>query len=302
MIPLHLTHLRTSDRVRLEGAVVLPKRKGDTALIWIHGLGSRFSSGQTILHELSRACQRHGIAYFKFNNRGHDFVNKDVNPHTKNFGVGTSPFGGSGFEHFEDCIKDIRAIIRFAKKLGYKKIILAGHSTGANKVLYYMYKTRDRAVKALALVAPISDIAGKLKELAARPDGRGARKFNHGLSTALKLYSKNPEQLMPAEYGILTARRYLSLYEIGWAEDTFPYHNLKARWKELRSVKIPVAVIVGSRDEYLDRLARKLTEIFRKHAVSTKNFSGVIIKGAKHGFRRKEKELSIAILGWIKTL
>ncbi|KKW18681.1 MAG: hypothetical protein UY60_C0006G0024 [Parcubacteria group bacterium GW2011_GWB1_50_9] len=54
-------------------------------------------------------------------------------------------------------------------------------------------------------------------------------------------------------------------------------------------------------------------DAFRKNAVSTrqnfskqnsggqaKSFFGIIIKGANHGFQKKEKKLAHAILKWIK--
>src|SRR6059058_5086783 len=50
------------------------RRRRRTALIWVHGLGSAFSSGQPLIRELSRRLNAAGIAYFKFNNRGHDVV------------------------------------------------------------------------------------------------------------------------------------------------------------------------------------------------------------------------------------
>jgi alpha/beta superfamily hydrolase len=114
------------------------------------------------------------------------------------------------------------------------------------------------------------------------------------------LKNKNPNALMPQEFGIYTARRYFCLYNQGSAEDVFPYHNPQASWKELKSVRQPLAVIVGSRDEYFDRPSEKLVEIFQKNAVSAKAFSGMIIKGANHGFHKKEKEVSKEIIKFIQ--
>lgn len=156
MINVLLTKIKTRDGLTLDGIVVRPKRKSKTALIWLHGLGSRFSSGQALLEKLSEACARNGIAYIKFNTRGHDIAIR---------GTKTKKIMGAGFERFEDCVLDIRAMIRFAKKLGLTRIILAGHSTGANKALYYIYKVRDRSIRGVVLLGPISDIAGETKRI-----------------------------------------------------------------------------------------------------------------------------------------
>lgn len=284
MIPVSLTRIKTRDGVTLYGIVVPPKRKGDTALIYIHGLGSSFYSGYTLTTELSRHLARHGIAYLKFNTRGH---------HAAVWGRKRGEILGAGFERFEDCISDIKTMIRFARSLGYKNIILAGHSTGANKVLYHAHKTKSRGVKGIMLLGPISDIPAKIIDI-------GKRRLERGLRTAAKLSKKNASLLMPREYGILTARRFLSLYHQGSTEDVFPYHNSAASWKELKSVRVPIAVIIGDRDKHLDRPAADFINSFRANTRSTKSFSGVIIKGADHGFRKKEKELSHKIIQVIK--
>lgn len=310
MIPVFLTRIKTSDGITLEGIVVLPKRKGNiprpkrpgsrrqrrlgTALIWLHGLTSRFSSGQTLIKALSSLCAKNQIAYFKFNTRGHEIVS---------LGSKKKKYIGAAFEKFEECVRDIDAVIRFAKKLGYKKIILAGHSTGANKALYYQYKKKNPAVKGILLAGAISDMS-------AWRTG-DPKKMSRAIKIAKR--AKTKDTLLPQEYGTYSASRYLSLFEAGHAEDVFPYHNPRASWKELKSVRVAVAVIIGSKDQHLDRPAKNLIETFRKNAQSThpsfakqnlggqaKSFSGIIIKGANHGFQKHEQELSRDIMKWIK--
>lgn len=286
MISVLLSQIKTRDGITLDGIYVPPKRKSKTALVWIHGLSSRFSSGQTLIKELSDLCKKNGIGYFKFNNRGHDVVNRD--------GKDKKYLQGGGVEKFEECILDVSATISFARSLGYKKIILAGHSTGANKALYYVYQTQDRRVSGLMLLGPISDIAAMQKVI-------GRANLNKGLKTAKKILKENPQLFMPPGFGYLnTAKRFISLYTPGTAEDVFPHYDEKANWRELGAVKIPIAVIVGSRDEHLDIRAQDLVEIFRKNADNTKMFSGIIIKGANHGFHGREKELASSLVNLIK--
>lgn len=286
MIPVLLTSIRTRDNVTLEGIIVRPERKSKTALIWLHGLSSRFSSGQTLIDELSARCARNGIAYLKFNTRGHDIAAP---------GSKEKEMMGAGFEKFEECIRDIRAMIQFARKLGHTEIILAGSSTGANKALYYIYKTNDPRVKGLVLRGAVSDVSVGIQTY-------GAKKLSRGLVAARRMAMKKSRALMPPEFGVYSPQRFSSLFSPGSPEDVFPYHNLNASWRELKSVKIPIAVILGSRDQYLDRPAKELISMFRKNAASTKSFSGIIIKGADHSFHRKEKELTTTIIHWIRKI
>ena len=129
----------------------------------------------------------------------------------------------------------------------------------------------------------------------------GVKRLNRELRTAKLLKKQGRVNLMPFSSGRLnTAERFINLYHPGESEDVFPYHNQLAKWKELRSVHAPIAVIVGSSDKHLDRPAKKLIDTFREKAVKTKSFFGFVIKGANHGFTKKEKELSREILKFIK--
>ena len=126
-----------------------PPRRRRAALLWGHSLGSVFSSGQPLIRELSTRLNAAGIGYLKLNNRGHDVVAR-----------GGKRLAGAALERFGDSVLDIRAVIAFARKSGYARVVLAGHSTGANKVLHYVARTRDRRVIGVILLGPISDIAG----------------------------------------------------------------------------------------------------------------------------------------------
>ena len=288
MIPVLLTRIKTRDGISLEGIAVFPQRKSKTAVIWLHGLSSRFSSGQALIAELSASARKNNFGYFKFNTRGHDVASRAGNN-----------FIGGGFERFEDCVHDIRAMIGCARKNGFTHIILAGHSTGANKALYYVSATNDRSVKGLLLLSAISDIIALQKNM-------GIKKFAAAHALAGKL-RKHPAALMPRAYGLFSAKRFWSLCNPGEQEDTFPYYDEKRKWKALESIRIPIAVIIGSRDEYLDRTPANYLTAFKHHTHIatantrlTNNFRGIIIKGANHGFHRKEKELTKEIIRFLR--
>ncbi|MGH7302871.1 MAG: alpha/beta hydrolase, partial [Candidatus Rokuibacteriota bacterium] len=247
-IAASLVRIATRDGVWLDGVVAEPRGRRRTALIWVHGLGSVFSSGQPLTRELSTRLNAAGIAYFKLNNRGHDVV----------AGRGRR-LAGAAFERFEQSLEDLWAMVSFARKCGYRRVILAGHSTGANKVLHYAARGRDRRVGGIILVGPVSDVAAEAKRL-------GVPELRRRVAGAARIARRDPDGLVPRAWGFWSARRYLSLYRPGGAEDVFPYYRATARWTTFRGVRLPVAAIVGSRDEYLDRPAREVIEAFRRHA------------------------------------
>jgi len=278
-----LARVRAQDGVWLSGLYVEPRRRARrAAIIWLHGLGSVFTSGQPLIQEMSVRLGRHGIGYFKFNTRGHDVVARDG-----------GKLLGAAFEHFGDSVKDIRAMVAFARKAGYSKIVLAGHSTGANKALHYVAKTGDRRVTGLVLAGPVSDVAAEMKRL-------GNPELRRRVRLAERIAKRDQDALVPREFGFWSARRYLSLYRSGETEDVFPYYRRDARWTALSRVRIPLAVIIGSRDEYLDRRAQELIDAFRQHAVGTRSFAGIIIPGARHGFQDHEGALAGTIVHWVR--
>jgi alpha-beta hydrolase superfamily lysophospholipase len=280
-VEVSLVRLRTRDGVWLDGVMAEPRRRR-AALIWVHGLGSVFSSGQGLIRELSSRLNAAGIGYFKLNNRGHDVV----------AGRGTL-LAGAAFERFGHCVIDIRAMIAFAARCGYRRVILAGHSTGANKILHYAARARDRRVAGVILLGPVSDIAAAVKHL-------GARELRRRVAAAERLARRDPQALVPRAWGFWSARRYISLYRPGEDEDVFPYYRPGARWAALRAVRVPIAAIIGSRDEYLDRRPEALIDAFRQNAVRARSFTGVVIPGARHGFQSHERELADTIVRWAR--
>src|SRR2546422_4331334 len=282
-VAVSLVRVETRDVVFRGGGAAEPRRRRHTALIWVHGLGSVFPSAQPLIRELSRRLNTAGIGYFKLNNRGHDVV----------AGRGKR-LAGAAFERFGQSVEDIRAMVTFARQRGYRRVMLAGHSTGANKVLHYAARARDRRVSGIILLGPISDVAAEAKRL-------GWRELRRRVAAAERIVRRDPQGLVPRAWGYWSARRYISLYRPGEDEDVFPYYRPGARWTALRSVRLPIAAIVGSRDEFLDRPAQEVIDAFARHASGAPSVTGAVVRGARHGFQSRERELADLIVRWIQS-
>jgi pimeloyl-ACP methyl ester carboxylesterase len=282
-VPVSLVRVRTRDGVWLDGAITEPTRRRHAALIWVHGLGSAFASGQPLMRALSARLNAAGLAYLKFNNRGHDTVAR-----------GGRRLAGAAFERFGESVEDLRAMIALARRAGYGKVILAGHSTGANKVIHYVARVRDRRVSGVILLGPVSDIAGEMKRI-------GRRELRRRVAVAARIARRDPDALVPRAFGFWSARRYISLYRPAEAEDVFPYYRPDARWVALRRVRAPLAVVLGSRDDYLDRRPAEVMEAFERNATRARSFTGIVIPGAGHGFQRHEETLAGSIVRWLQS-
>jgi pimeloyl-ACP methyl ester carboxylesterase len=281
-VPVSLVSVRTGDGLTLNGALSEPARRRRAVLIWIHGLGSTFANGQPLLGALARRLTAAGVGYLKCDTRGHHVVAR-----------AGRRLAGAAFERFGESVRDVRAAVDFARRAGYRRVILAGHSTGANKVLHYMARVGDRRVAGLMLLGPISDVAGEMKRV-------GRRELGRRVAVAERLARRDPDALVPRAFGFYSAQRYLSLYRPGGAEDVFPYYRAGARWTALGRVRVPLAVVIGDRDQYLERPATALLDAFARHAPRARSFAGLVVRGADHGFVRREDALARAIVGWLE--
>ena len=283
-VPVSLVSVQTRDGVVLDGVAAHPRGRRRTAFIWVHGLGSTFSSGQPLIRALSARLNAAGIGYLKLNTRGHGVLTR-----------AGKRLAGAAFEHFGESVHDIRATIALAAGCGYRRVILAGHSTGANKVLHYMARTRDRRVAGLILLGPVSDIAGERTRI-------GRAELSRRVAAAERLARRDPEALVPRAWGFRSARRFISLYRPGEAEDVFPYSRPDARWTALRRVRVPMAVIIGGRDEYLDRRAAAVIAAFERNATGARSFRGIVVPRARHGFRGHERPLAREVVRWVRRV
>ncbi|HEV8586048.1 MAG TPA: DUF1749 domain-containing protein [Methylomirabilota bacterium] len=274
---------RTRDGVPLAGVLAEPRRRRRVAFIWVHGLASTFGRGQPLVAALSRRLNAAGLAYVKLDTRGHDVVAR-----------GGRRLAGAAFERFGESVEDIRAMVAFARRAGYTRVILAGHSTGANKVVHYLARARDRRVAGAILLGPVSDVVGEIVRI-------GRRELSRRVAVAERLARRDPDTLVPRAFGFWSARRYLSLYRAGGAEDVFPYGRPRARWTAVGRVRVPLAVVFGARDEYLDRPASALLAAFEANATRARSFTGIVIPRASHGFARHEDVLAWALVGWIRA-
>ena len=61
-VPVSLVRVRTRDGIWLDGVLAEPRRRRNVALVWVHGLGSVFSSGQPLIRAMSERLRTVGIA------------------------------------------------------------------------------------------------------------------------------------------------------------------------------------------------------------------------------------------------
>ncbi|MBR1811711.1 MAG: DUF1749 domain-containing protein [Clostridia bacterium] len=128
--------------------VLFDAKNADTVVIAITGIHGNFYSNPF---------------YYNFGDTltaaGIDFIYAQTNDAfgqipTVNVNTGKRETIGSWNERFLYADEDIAAYLIYCENAGYKHIYLAGHSLGANKVIYYLSRHHDANVEHFILLSP----------------------------------------------------------------------------------------------------------------------------------------------------
>lgn len=196
------------------------------------------------------------------------------------------------YEIFEDSLKDIDLAINTAKELGYKRIILVGHSYGCNKIIYYYYKKHPDLLG--IILASIPDMVGIHKLYEKDYDYLlNEAKNNIDNNELDKLLSKLIE-----DYMYMSSKTYYNWYNQNTNLDNVPILNNTNNWQQFESIKCPILTFSGELEEQY----YKELDLLKSKAINAKSFTSHIIKNTCHNYNNQEEYTAKIICEWIKLL
>ena len=140
--------IETQRGTLLDGVLFGTNGKADTVMIAITGIHGNFYSNP-FYYNIGNTLTAAGIDFIYAQTNDAFGVIQTMNTHT-----GKEETIGSWNERFVLTDEDIEAYLDDAVKRGYKHILLAGHSLGANKVIYYLSRHHDPRVEHFLLLSP----------------------------------------------------------------------------------------------------------------------------------------------------
>lgn len=291
MKQFYLAEIITKDKLVHQGIYVAPKKAEKKAILWVHGLGSTFYGDVPLIETLADACEKQGIGFAAFNNRGHDRITGLKRVESSSEKGYDRLTGGAGVEVFEECVYDINAGVDFLIKQGFTQIFVTGHSTGANKTCYWSATTKHPRVAGVILISPISDRLN--------PAGKPPW-WSMPIARLLIAIGKG-NMLIPVTHFPGTPRRLVSLVSAGSNEDAFDYGDATPKMTSFSRITKPLLVVFAGADELADRPIENIRTMFDQHSSAAK-YQSVVIPGALHSFNGKEKEVVNTILRWAGEL
>lgn len=145
---MHKFKTITQRGVLLDGALFRSEARAETVVICITGIHGNFLSNP-FYYTIGSALNSGGIDFMYAQTNDAYSQIKTINYYTRQMEI-----IGSWNERFSYVDEDIESYLDFAEKCGYKRVILAGHSLGANKVINYLSHVHDERIEKFILLSP----------------------------------------------------------------------------------------------------------------------------------------------------
>ena len=294
---LDILYLWTKDNLRLQGIHYQAKTK-DTCVLFIHGMSGNFIENY-FAHILGKTLAENGISFIYAHNRGYSHINDiAVNKIKKDNGYESIRMGAV-YERFTECVYDIDGWLNKCRELGFKKIILMGHSLGCNKVIHYFSKKRPQGVLAVILASP-PDINGLFEK----------REYQANHKELFQEAKKNIKANKPRKIvsGIvwdwyqLSSQTYVDLSKKNGSADNLPVLRNPKKFPELALINVPILGVMGEHDDIAIRTLKKDLDLIASKAINCPSFTKHFVENANHNYERQEKSFAKIILQWAKKL
>ncbi|MBQ6004993.1 MAG: DUF1749 domain-containing protein [Selenomonadaceae bacterium] len=259
--------------------VLFPAKNSDSVVIAITGIHGNFYSNP-FYYNIGDKLSEHGI----------DFIYAQTNDafgeiETFNVKTAQKEIIGSWNERFSYTEEDIDAYLDYAAK-NYTNVILAGHSLGANKVIYYLSKNHDtKRVKNFILMSPAN-----LKHMMSGVSA-GERDFIEKL----------------VRYG--QGEKILPFYFMGWvvctantAHDWLSgiLDNVTDDFSQVEHITHSGAMIIGTYDNFTDGDPVGFLKNINSHMPTAKSNELIFIERTGHTYQQKHDEIAEIILKFAK--
>lgn len=302
----NLLYIWTKDNLRLPGVHYLPQTGSiNTCLLFIHGMSGNILENY-FAHVLGNILANNGMGMIYGHNRGYNHINDILKKKTgiiskrnDTESIYTTERYGAIYERFNDCILDIDAWLEECRKLGYKKIILLGHSLGANKVIHYFSQKQPKDVEGVILASP-PDMVGLFEKSEYQPNHQKLQE-----EARKNIKEGNPRKIVSEmiwDWYNLSSQTYLDLSEQEGPADNLPILRNPKKFEELATINVPILGIMGEYDDIVIRSLKKDLELIASKTVNSPVFTKKFIKGANHVYDTKEEDFAEVILEWVKSL
>jgi pimeloyl-ACP methyl ester carboxylesterase len=284
-----IVYTSTEDGFLLEGLHIRPtgQRTAPRAgIVWIHGNAARFYDYPYV--SIGRALAGAGYAVICANTRGHDISaflwraeQEKRRPRPWESPQDMPIGGGSAWDALEEAPRDLAAWVDLASsEPATDRVVLVGHSSGAQRVVLYQAERQDLRVAGVALASP--DLvgfmpAGQLAEAERMiAEGRG-----------MEVLPAQPFAPWYRQSALNVAGRHKVL--------SYMLESSNDQPATISLVHCRVLAFFGTKEGS----AQNMLQTIAARATGAASVDTSLIEGADHIYSGQEEQVAHVIAGWI---
>lgn len=189
---------------------------------------------------------------------------------------------GSFNEDFTKTLEDLTAYLDFAEQQGYENIVLAGHSLGANKVIYYLSETQDPRVNKFLLLSPAN--VTHLTNFVGEPERAYIRQM---------IEKGQGQKLLPFElFGWLPATAETAYQWLYSPLLNNVYVETDGDFSQVEKISHSGALLIGTLDRFTYGDPSGFLRNINDHFMSSQANQLIFIENTGHTYQQKEQELA----------
>ena len=285
---MEILNVRTARGLELKGAI-FGDTSNDTALIMLTGICSNVFQNE-LLYATGKLLEKNGITCIIAH--AHDsfscFAYTD-------YSIGKQRHAGVFNDDFNMVYEDVESYVKYAKEeLGFKKIILGGHSLGSNKIIHYLGNTPDNYVDYFIVSCPV-DIMHWWEVM---PNIEKCHKMAQNL-----VDTGRGNEILPFLFGgfsPMTANSVIGFYNADNLKNC-PVLSKKGETKSLYNIKPRGAFVIGSRDSVTGDSPKGFMEQLNQWTKNPALNKVIEVQGASHIFYGMHNEYAQLILDTIQS-
>lgn len=269
-------------------SIMYEANQADQIMILMSGICSNIFNNQ-LLQTTGEILSQNGISYIVGQATDAFSVLHYSNTVTK-----TQELKGVALDDFSVINEDIQAYIDYAKSLGYKNIILGGHSLGSNRVIHYLSQNPNPTVKQFIISGPV-DLIDMLNVMTTPEQFEMAKEL---------VEKDRGDEILPFLFGgfsPMSANTMINNWYNNKIYKNCPFLSGDGETDSLSKIKINGLILIGEKDNCA---GPNPFDFANKINMSMKSYSDnkiVILEGAGHVFYNKHNEYAQEVLKFIKN-
>ena len=209
------------------------------------------------------------------------------------FSINKQRYTGTVFDDFSLAYEDVESYVKYAKKIGFHNIVLAGHSLGSNKIIHYLGNTSDEFVNYFIVSAPV-DLSYWFNVM---PN------VNSCIELAQKFVDEGRgDEILPYLFGgfsPMSANAVLSFYN-AFNLKNCPVISNDGETSSLSNIKVNGSFVIGEKDSLTAGNPKGFIEKINSYCKHPSNNKLVVVPDASHIFYGKHEEFAHTILSCVE--